>query len=308
MTQPTQCADETPAKHGALASATPPPGAAADWTVPQHWEELTAEDHWVWDTLFARQQTLLHGRAVAAFQEGLDVLHLSRPGVPNFEELNQKLGARTGWEVVAVPGLVPDDVFFEHLSHRRFPAGNFIRQAKQLDYLEEPDVFHDVFGHVPLLAEPWFADFMQGWRARSRRSRERRASSPARLYWYTVSSGSLARRAASRFTAPASSRASANPIIRSKAPSPTGWASISSACSAPLPTDAFQQSYFVIELFEDVLKLVQHNDFERLYDQLEPLPTSTPPLRTSRTAGGVTKRAHCNRLTPFEGAPSLQWQ
>jgi len=158
--------------------------------VRQHWEELTAEDHWVWDTLFARQQTLLHGRAVTAFQEGLDVLHLSRSGVPSFEELNDKLHARTGWTVAAVPGLVPDDVFFDHSSKRRFPAGNFIRQAKQLDYLEEPDVFHDVFGHVPLLAQPAIADFMQALGELGLHSLEKGALHRlARLYCYTVEFG-----------------------------------------------------------------------------------------------------------------------
>ena len=116
------------AKHGALASPVPPPGAAADWTIPQRWEEFTAEDHWVWDTLFARQQSLLQGRAVAEFAQGLDVLSLSRPGIPDFDELNERLNARTGWTVVAVPGLVPDDVFFKHLSERRFPAGHQLRQ------------------------------------------------------------------------------------------------------------------------------------------------------------------------------------
>ena len=95
-------------KHGALASPTPPPGAAEDWTVPQRWEDLTAEDHWVWDTLFARQRTLLHGRANAAFEEGLDVLSLSHPGVPDLAELNDRLHKRTNWTVVSVPGLVPD--------------------------------------------------------------------------------------------------------------------------------------------------------------------------------------------------------
>ena len=92
-------------RHGAWASPVPPIGAAADWTVPQHWDEMTDEDHWVWDTLFARQRTLLHGRAVREFEESLEVLHLSRPGIPDFDELNRKLGARTGWKVVAVPGL-----------------------------------------------------------------------------------------------------------------------------------------------------------------------------------------------------------
>ena len=144
----------------------------------------------MWDTLFARQTTLLHGRAVHEFEELLEVLHLSRPGIPNLDELNEKLGARTGWKVVAVPGLVPDDVFYQHLSKRQFPAGNFIRKPSQLDYLEEPDVFHDVFGHVPLLAQPAVADFMHelgllGLQALQLGQLHR----VARLYWYTVEFG-----------------------------------------------------------------------------------------------------------------------
>src|SRR3546814_663821 len=141
---------------------TRPPEAAADWTIPQNWDRFTAEEHGVWDTLFARQSKQLEGRAAQAFLDGLDVLHLSRPGIPNFDELSEKLGRLTGWQVVAVPGLVPEDVFFEHLANRRFPAGNFIRRADQLDYLQEPDVFHDVFGHMPLPANPVFADYKIG--------------------------------------------------------------------------------------------------------------------------------------------------
>src|SRR5262245_42511732 len=131
----------------ASSPATPPPGAAKDWTIPQRWEAFTPDQHRIWDLLFARQQQLLEGRAVKAFRDKLDVLNLSRPGIPNFDELNERLHAATGWTVVAVPGLVPDDVFHRHLSRRRFPAGNFIRTPEQLGYLQEPDVFHDVFGH-----------------------------------------------------------------------------------------------------------------------------------------------------------------
>ena len=111
------------------------PGLAPDWTIPQRWERFTEEEHRVWDLLFARQQRQLAGRAIGAFERGLDVLRLSRPGIPDFEELNERLFARTGWTVVSVPGLIPDDVFFDHLSRRRFPAGNFIRSRAQLDYL-----------------------------------------------------------------------------------------------------------------------------------------------------------------------------
>ena len=169
---------------------TRPPEAAEDWTVPQNWEAFSQEQHAVWDLLFERQSKQLPGRAADEFLGGLDVLHLSRPGIPNFDELSEKLGKATGWSVVAVPGLVPDDVFFEHLANRRFPAGNFIRRRDQLDYLQEPDVFHDVFGHVPLLANPVFGDYMQAYGEGGLRSLEFGAIHKlARLYWYTVEFG-----------------------------------------------------------------------------------------------------------------------
>ena len=139
------------------------PTAPHDWTIPQDWASYSADEHAMWDRLFARQSEQLVGRAAPGFLKGLDVLHLSRPGIPDFAELSQKLSALTGWSVVAVPGLVPDEVFFEHLAHRRFVAGRFIRRPDQIDYLQEPDVFHDVFGHVPLLAHPVFADYMQAY-------------------------------------------------------------------------------------------------------------------------------------------------
>ena len=107
----------------------------ADWTIPQNWERFTPEEHRVWDVLFARQSEELKGRAVSDFFRGLDVLRLSKPGIPDFEELNERLFARTGWTIVSVPGLVPDDVFVEHLSKRRFPGGNYIRAADSLDYI-----------------------------------------------------------------------------------------------------------------------------------------------------------------------------
>jgi phenylalanine-4-hydroxylase len=272
--------DQAPAKHGALASPTPPPGAAADWTVPQHWEELTAEDHWVWDTLFARQQTLLHGRAVSAFEEALEVLHLSRPGVPNFDELNEKLHARTGWTVVAVPGLVPDDVFFHHLSQRRFPAGNFIRQAKQLDYLQEPDVFHDVFGHVPLLAQPAVADFMQALGELGLQALDSGALHRlARLYWYTVEFGLAREDGALKIYGAGilSSFGESHYSLESAKPHRLAF-DLHRVLRTRYRTDSFQHSYFVIDRFEDVLRLVQRNDFASLYQQLDHLPDLDPAV------------------------------
>ena len=151
---------ENPPSH---VHATPPPGAAPDWTCPQDWDAFTADEHAMWDCLFARQSAMLPGRASDAFLRGIDVLRLEKPGIPDYRDLNARLTEATGWRVVAVPGLVPDDVFFDHLANRRFPAGNFIRTPRQLDYLQEPDVFHDVFGHVPMLADPVFADYMAAY-------------------------------------------------------------------------------------------------------------------------------------------------
>lgn len=265
-------------KHGALASPTPPPGAAADWTVPQRWDELTEEDHRVWDILFARQRSLLRGQAVAAFDEGLEFLSLSRPGIPDLRELNTRLGARTGWTVVSVPGVVPDDVFFRHLSERRFPAGNFIRAADQLDYLEEPDVFHDVFGHVPMLAQPEVADFMQalgrlGLEAGDHGAQHRLA----RLYWYTVEFGLAREQGGLRIYGAGllSSFGEARHSLESARPRRLAF-DLKRVMRTRYRTDAFQRGYFVIDRFEDVLALVQRNDLPALYAELDGLPDLDP--------------------------------
>ena len=273
-------------KHGALASATPPPGAAADWTVPQGWSAFTAEDHSVWDTLFARQQEMLRGRAVKSFARSMDLLRLSRPGIPEFDELNARLAPLTGWTVVAVPGLVPDDVFFRHLSQRRFPAGNFIRDAAQLDYLEEPDVFHDVFGHVPMLADPEVADFMQaigelGLEAIARNWLHR----VARLYWYTVEFGLARENGACRIYGAGilSSFGESHYALESDRPHRLTF-DLRRVLRTRFKSDAFQQSYFVVDRFEDVIQLLRRNDFLDLCDALASASDICPSTGMDRLA------------------------
>ena len=158
--------------------------------VDQGWDRFSAEDHAVWDTLYARQVELLRTRVVMPFLDGLDLLDMGAPGVPELERLNARLQARSGWETVAVPGLVPDEAFFAMLSERVFPIGNFIRRREQLDYLEEPDCFHDIFGHVPMLAHPGMAAAMEqvGWTGLQAIAAGR-GEWVARLYWYTVEFG-----------------------------------------------------------------------------------------------------------------------
>ncbi len=167
--------------------------AAAGWqnyVVPQAWETFSEEDHAVWDLLFARQVELLGSRVVAPFLDGIDLLRLSHPGVPDLEELNRILEPRTGWRTVAVPGLVPDETFFAMLKDRVFPVGNFIRKREELDYLEEPDCFHDLFGHIPMLAHHDFAEMVEhvgrlGLAAIAAGEGHR----AARLYWHSVEFG-----------------------------------------------------------------------------------------------------------------------
>src|SRR5436190_20769939 len=161
-----------------------------DYIVPQNWDAFTAENHAVWDLLFARQVELLGSRVISPFLDGIDLLRLAHPGVPDVEGLNAILTPRTGWTTVAVPGLVPDDIFFAMLSERIFPVGNFIRTRDQLDYLEAPDCFHDMFGHIPMLAHHDFAEMAEhvgrlGKIAYAVGESER----VARLYWHTVELG-----------------------------------------------------------------------------------------------------------------------
>jgi len=161
-----------------------------DYVVPQCWEDFTAEDHAVWDLLFARQVDLLGTRVVSPFLDGIDLLKLSHPGVPDVEGLNAILTPRTGWRTVAVPGLVPDEIFFAMLSERVFPVGNFIRTRDQLDYLEAPDCFHDMLGHIPMLAHHDFAEMAAHvGRLGSAAIAAGEGHRAARLYWHSVEFG-----------------------------------------------------------------------------------------------------------------------
>ena len=240
-----------------------PPAAAEDWPIEQRWEHFSAAEHRVWDRLFARQRGKLAGRAVAAFERGVETLRLSRSGIPDFDDLNERLFARSGWTVVAVPGLLPDEVFFGHLARRRFPAGNFIRPASSLDYLEEPDVFHDVFGHVPMLAEPWYADFMQ-WLGEEglKAVAAGRLAAFSRLYWFTVEFGMAREAGALKVYGAglASSFGEAAFALDSPKPGRLPF-DLGRVLATAYRSDAFQPLYFAVDGLEG---LREHTDAARL--------------------------------------------
>ena len=255
-----------------------PPEAAADWTVPQDWARYTPDEHAMWDRLFARQSAMLPGRATPAFLDGLDVLRMTKPGIPDFEELSERLMKKTGWQVVAVPGLVPDDVFFDHLANRRFVAGRFIRTPDQIDYLQEPDIFHDVFGHVPLLAHPAFADYMQAYGQGGLRSLGFGALHKlARLYWYTVEFGLIREGGVLKLYGAGivSSYGESRFALEDASPNRIGF-DLMRLMRTDYRIDDYQQSYFVIDSFEDLLRQTMDTDFAPLYAALEGMEDLSP--------------------------------
>jgi len=251
----------------------PPEGASADWTIPQNWQAYSAAEHATWDTLFERQAKLLPGRASEAYLKGFDALRLSESGIPNFEELSERLMKLTGWQVVAVPGLVPDDVFFDHMANRRFVAGNFIRRPDQLDYLQEPDVFHDVFGHVPMLADPVFADYLEAYGRGGVRAMELGALKQlGRLYWYTVEFGLVQEAEGLRIYGAGIVSSSAESRFALDDPSPNriGF-DLKRVMRTEYRIDDFQQNYFVIPSFDELLRVTVETDFAPLYEAILPL-------------------------------------
>ncbi len=248
-----------------------------DWTIDQHWERYSAEEHAVWRHLHQRQSRLLAGRACDEYLAGLQALPIGAEHIPDFRRLSEVLMCRTGWQVVAVPGLVPDEVFFEHLANRRFPAGQFIRRASQLDYLEEPDVFHDVFGHVPMLMNPVMADFVQAYGVGGLRARGLGVLPElARVYWYTVEFGLVRQPEGLRIYGSGilSSNAETRFALEDESPHRVRFA-LPRVMRTRYRIDDFQEVYFVLDSLEQLLELAQI-DFAPLYRQIAGLPAIDP--------------------------------
>ena len=240
--------------HRATATKERPQGWP-DYVVPQCWDAFGEDDHAVWDLLFARQVELLGTRVVSPFLDGIDLLRLSHPGVPDVEGLNAILGPRTGWRTVAVAGLVPDDIFFAMLSERVFPVGNFIRKREELDYLEEPDCFHDMFGHIPMLAHHDYAEMTRhvgelGTAAIAAGQGDK----AARLYWHSVEFGLAKEHGELKILGAglASSFGEAHFSLESDRVERLPF-SIARAVATPYRNDVFQPRYLVSESLEKTL-------------------------------------------------------
>lgn len=264
-------------KHGLAAGDRGRPDRA-DWTIDQGWERYTAAEHGVWKTLFERQSRLLPGRACDEFVQGMGELAIDAEHIPDFRRLSDLLMKRTGWQVVAVPGLVPDEVFFEHLARRRFPAGHFIRKPSELDYLEEPDVFHDVFGHVPMLMNPAIADYIQAYGEGGLRAKALgHLTQLARVYWYTVEFG-LLRQGDDGLrlygAGIASSFTESQFCLDSPSPNRLRF-DLERVMRTEYRIDDFQETYFVIRDLDELLEFTRI-DFAPLYERARAAATLQP--------------------------------
>ena len=262
-------------KHGLAAGAAPPENA--DWTIAQGWERYTAQEHATWKTLYERQTKLLLGRACDEFVAGMRELPIGPEQIPDFRRLSDTLMQRTGWQVVAVPGLVPDEVFFEHLANRRFPSGNFIRKPHELDYLEEPDVFHDVFGHVPMLMNPVIADYIQAYgEGGLRAQRLGKLTQLARVYWYTVEFGLVQQADGLRIYGAGIASSATESVFALDDPSPNRIRfELERVMRTNYRIDDFQESYFVLGSLDELLELARV-DFLPLYQRIEGLSEFQP--------------------------------
>jgi phenylalanine-4-hydroxylase len=239
--------------------------------VEQPWASYSATDHEVWNTLYKRQRELLPAYACKEFLEGVERFGFGEGGIPRFDDLNKVLGEATGWQIVAVEGLLPDEVFFDHLANRRFPVSWWIRRPDQLDYLSEPDLFHDLFGHVPLLLNPVFADYMEAY---GKGGMKAHAIGPealmnlTRLYWYTVEFGLINTPEGMRIYGAGivSSKGESVYSIDSAAPNRIGFG-LERVMNTKYRIDTYQQTYFVIDSFDQLFDATRP-DFTPIYASL----------------------------------------
>jgi len=244
-----------------------------DYTIEQRWSAYSADEHAIWQLLFDRQQHLLVGRACRDYLDGLEALGVAAAGIPDFRRLSDLLDRATGWRIVAVPGIVPDELFFGLLACRRFPSTCFIRRRDQLDYLQEPDVFHDICGHVPMLMNPVFADYMQAYGQGGLKAlRLGHLKELARLYWYTVEFGLIATAEGLRIYGSGILSSAGESIYCLDDPRPNRLRfDLRRVMRTLYRIDRYQETYFVIDDFAELFAATRP-DFAPIYREIAALP------------------------------------
>ena len=239
--------------------------------VEQPWDDYTATDHDVWRQLYERQRQLLVGRACDEFIDAQDAMGMTPNQIPKIADINRVLEAATGWILIGVEGLLPELDFFDHLANRRFPVTWWIRRPDQVDYIEEPDLFHDLFGHVPLLMNPLFADYMAAYGRGGVKAHGIGADALqnlTRLYWYTVEFGLIKQHDGLRIygSGIVSSKGESIHCLDSAAPNRIGF-DLERIMRTRYRIDSYQKTYFVIDSFEQLMDATRP-DFTPIYARL----------------------------------------
>ena len=223
----------------------------------QEYDKYVAEDHEVWSILYSRMMEILPRYSSQAYLEGIQDVGLAGDRIPNFDECNAKLSVKTGWNIYVVPGLIDNKPFFEHLSNREFPSSTWLRKKSQLEYLEEPDMFHDIFGHVPLLANLHFANFLSELAGIALENIENdwAVEILSRLYWYTVEFGLIKEGDGLKVYGAGilSSSGETQYSIDSDIPVRMPY-DVKKIFQTPYIKDKFQEQYFVIDSYEQLYK------------------------------------------------------
>lgn len=235
--------------------------------VDQGWSDYTPDHHEAWTMLYERQMNILRPRACPEYLAAVDQLGFTARKIPDFSAVNERLRALTGWEVVATQGLVKSKPFFDMLTDRKFPSGYFIRDKDQLDYLEEPDIFHDLFGHIPLLTNPAYADYMHEYGKGGARALEYKTTKNlARLNWWTIEFGLIRKPEGLKIYGAGLISSFGEAQYCLDDPSAHHIAFDLDRCMRTrVYINDFQPCYFVIDSFEDLFEQAVHTDFSPLY-------------------------------------------
>ncbi len=258
------------------ASERPPRGdysrARPDYTCAQHYAGYTPADHDTYRRLYERQAALVPGRACDEFLAALPLLG-TKDRIPRFEQVNERLHKATGWEIVGVPGLIPEVPFFTLLANRKFPVTDWIRTPSEFDYIVEPDVFHDLFGHVPLLFNPVFANHMQEYGKGGLKAHSLGACELlSRLYWYTIEFGLIRQRGQLRAYGAGIISSPGELQYAVESPEPVRLPlDIERVMRTKYKIDSYQQTYFVIESFQELFDKTLP-DFTPVYVRVKAMP------------------------------------
>jgi phenylalanine-4-hydroxylase len=242
------------------------PNMRPDWTIDQKWEDYTPENHEVWKLLYERQHRILENRACDQFMHGLDTLNIRPDMLPDFRRLSDMLYKLTRWTIVCVPGLIPGEAFHAHLAKRQFPITYWIRPKEKIDYLKEPDLFHDLYGHVPMLTDPVYADYIQEFGKGGVKATKLGAETQlTRLYWYTIEFGLMNTEKGIRIYGAGimSSLTESIYALESDIPNRIGF-DLERMLRTRYKSSDLQQTYFVIDDFQQLMDATKP-DFTPLY-------------------------------------------